>query len=182
MLLVVSRLAIEVPNFKPVLAIALFSGFVFGRFWLAALVPALGMLISNIPMDFYQLGAYQWQLTIPIILALIVTVGAGRIVKNFAAGGNQTDIGRMIVGISGSVCLTAIAFFFLSNLTFWAFSGVYPKTISGLLTCYVMGLPFLKMTFLSHLGFSTLLFGAYVLLAQPLGLENCAATAKNRSR
>ena len=50
-------------------------------------------------------------------------------------------------------------FFILTNLGVWAFDTLYPKTIGGLMDCYVMAIPFFGNTLLSSLFYSAVLFG-----------------------
>jgi hypothetical protein len=51
----------------------------------------------------------------------------------------------------------------LSNFGVWAAGTMYPKTIEGLMACYVAGIPFLKGTLLGDLFYSGVLFGAFAL-------------------
>jgi len=53
--------------------------------------------------------------------------------------------------------MASLLFFLLSNLGVWWFW--YPQTLSGLLLCYTLALPFYRNTFLSDLGFFTLTVG-----------------------
>jgi len=41
---------------------------------------------------------------------------------------------------------------------------MYMKNLSGLITCYVAGLPFLQNTIVSNVLFTTVLFGSYYLI------------------
>ncbi|MBK7098788.1 MAG: hypothetical protein IPH58_11055 [Sphingobacteriales bacterium] len=59
---------------------------------------------------------------------------------------------------------TALLFFLVSNFGVWASGTMYPKTGEGLLTCYAMGLPYIKGSLLSNLFYSSVLFGAYYLI------------------
>ena len=42
-------------------------------------------------------------------------------------------------------------FFIISNFGVWLLSNTYSGDIAGLITCYVMGLPFLKNSLLSSI-------------------------------
>ena len=48
-------------------------------------------------------------------------------------------------------------FFAVSNFGVWLLSMNYEKTFSGLLECYVMGLPFLQNSFISTIGVAILI-------------------------
>jgi hypothetical protein len=45
----------------------------------------------------------------------------------------------------------------------WAFTPWYTKTLSGILQCYLMALPFLKNTLMSGLFYAVLFFGIFEL-------------------
>jgi hypothetical protein len=53
----------------------------------------------------------------------------------------------------------SIIFFLLSNGAVWAFSGMYPLSMSGLAQCYIAALPFLEKTVLGDLFWTGVLFG-----------------------
>jgi hypothetical protein len=60
----------------------------------------------------------------------------------------------------GAASLTAsVSFFLVSNFAVWAVWNMYPKTASGLATCYVAGLPFFRNAVVSDLFFAALFFG-----------------------
>jgi hypothetical protein len=46
----------------------------------------------------------------------------------------------------------------VSNFAVWVFSGIYAKTLAGLVQCYVMAIPFFRGTFASDLIYTPLLF------------------------
>jgi len=57
----------------------------------------------------------------------------------------------------------SVIFFIVSNFGVW-FSGVmYPKDLSGLVACYVAGIPFFQNTVLGDLFYSAILFGVFEL-------------------
>jgi Family of unknown function (DUF6580) len=67
--------------------------------------------------------------------------------------------------------LSALQFFVITNFFVWLKSADsapldYPKTVGGLLTCYVMALPFFGYTLLGNLLFGATIFGADALLAR----------------
>lgn len=54
---------------------------------------------------------------------------------------------------------SSVSFFLISNFGVWAgFSGMYPKTFSGLLACYTAAIPFFRGTVESDLFFSVAFF------------------------
>lgn len=64
--------------------------------------------------------------------------------------------------LAGSV-MGSVIFFGVTNLAVWLWSGMYPHTITGLLLCYEMAIPFFHNTFVSDLVFNGMFFGAYGL-------------------
>src|ERR1700722_3970715 len=61
--------------------------------------------------------------------------------------------------IGGAALASSVSFFVVSNFAVWASGTMYPKTGSGLMTCYVAGLPFFRHTLTGDLVFTTVMFG-----------------------
>src|SRR2546423_8279124 len=59
--------------------------------------------------------------------------------------------------IMGSAAATSVSFYVLSNFAVWAAYDMYPKTLSGLMTCYAMAIPFFRGTLAGGLAVSALL-------------------------
>jgi len=82
--------------------------------------------------------------------------------------------------VGGASLASSVSFFIVSNFAVWACWGdMYPKTVSGLMTCYAAGLPFFRHTVEGDLIFAALMFGvpaAFVVLASGKA-RNSAATA-----
>jgi hypothetical protein len=73
---------------------------------------------------------------------------------------SKITISRVIVGaLAGSV-----SFFLISNFGVWAASNMYPKTLAGILTCYVAALPFFRNALEGDLLFTAAMFAAPVIL------------------
>ncbi len=128
------------PNFTPVLAIAFFAGSRISKTWVAYAIPFTALLAS----DFF-LGMYPGMALVYIPFLIMVGLGVGA---------SKKGVGTHL--LAGS--LGAVIFFLISNFGVWAYTGMYPKTLDGLMTCYAMGLPFFKNTFASLWIFSGLLF------------------------
>jgi hypothetical protein len=65
------------------------------------------------------------------------------------------------VATAGASLLAAIVFYLISNFVVWATSGMYPHSTTGLVTCYVAALPFLRNAALGNLVYGALLFGGF---------------------
>lgn len=144
-------------GFAPQYAMALFAGAVIkDKKWAFAL-PILSMFISDC---LYQLlfiyglspiwGFYSGQLTNYVLFAGLTSIGF--LMKKINV--------KNIVLYSAIVC---VVFFLVSNFLVWTGNGGYarPHTFSGLMLCYIDGLPFLQWSFISTLVFSGVLFGIW---------------------
>jgi hypothetical protein len=69
-----------------------------------------------------------------------------------------------VVRILGAALAGSVSFFLLSNFAVWAAWNMYPHTFAGLMTCYDLGLPFFRRATEGDLLFTSLMFGAPVLL------------------
>ena len=133
-LLAVARLLPHPPNFTPILGMAVFSGAIISRRLVAYSIPLAAMFLSDL-----YLGLHS---SIPIIyFSLAVCVLIGTFIEA------RVTILNSILSISFGV----LAFFLITNFMVWYGSGMYESSISGLLTCYFMGLPFVQNTFISSI-------------------------------
>ena len=145
------RLVPHPPNFTPVGALALFSGAMLGKRWLAFAAPLGALLISDLVLGFYPGVAFVYAAT-----CLAVLVGW------FLAGRRSAlRIGAAAVG-------SAILFFLVTNFGMWLFSGFYPPTAAGLAACFVAAVPFFQNSLAGDLVFSALLFGGWALAERAL--------------
>ncbi len=143
---IASRLVIHVPNFTPVLALALFGG-VYLSPRRAVVMPLVLMMVSDLLIGGHNTIFFTWgSVALISLLGLLI-----RSRKNF----------RNIAGMS---ILSAILFFVVTNIGVWLM--MYPKTVIGLQMCFLAALPFFRDTLVSTLVYSFVLFGGYELLAQ----------------
>ena len=138
----------NIPNFSPVASVALFSGFYLSNKKIALLVPIICMLISDYFIGFHSL---MWA----VYLSFSVTVVIGFLMKK--ANGKLIFLNSIF---------SAVLFFIITNFAVWASGSFYSKDFTGLLTCFSMGIPFLKNTLLSAVIFSSILFGGYEFFNQ----------------
>lgn len=144
-------------GFSPVIAIALFSGFIIKQKDFSFLLPLLALFISDAVIQFLYTqdlfkypGFYsgQW--------------------KNYLILMSATLIGWLLKGRNySSLAVGAVAaptvFFLLSNFGVWmsATEITYPKNFSGLLTCYAAGLPFYKNALIATVVFLPVILLSY---------------------
>jgi len=138
------RLAPHPPNFTPIGAMALFSGAYLGRKALAFVAPLGALLLSDL-----VLGFYHGQATVYFAVALIVMIGMAALTR------------RSALRIGAAAVLSSILFFVVTNLGMWAFSGIYPRTMTGLESCFIAAIPFFQNTIAGDLFYATLLFGGF---------------------
>ncbi len=119
-------------NFSPVLALFILSGFVGRGRWFSFVLPASAMMLTDLFLGLYS------SLTLTY-LPLLLLVALGRL-----AQGKWSHIYGL--GLIGTV-----GFFLLSNFGVWWLGqpALYPYTLSGLLDCYTMALPFFRATLVS---------------------------------
>jgi hypothetical protein len=68
--------------------------------------------------------------------------------------------------IAGASVASSVSFYIVSNFAVWAcWDDLYPKTMSGLMTCYAAGLPFFRRTLAGDMLFTAAMFGLPVLAA-----------------
>src|SRR5208337_1312506 len=65
--------------------------------------------------------------------------------------------------VGGAALTSSVSFFAVSNFAVWACWGMYPKTLSGLVTCYAAGLPFFRRGIARDLLFTAVMFGLPVV-------------------
>jgi hypothetical protein len=142
-----SRLIPHPPNLTSITAVALFGGAYFSDRRLAFLVPLAALLLSDL-----ILGFYSHMEVVYLSFALVVCVGL------------WLQKRRSAIYIAGAALASSILFFLLTNFGVWAFESLYPKTVEGLLACYVAAIPFFQNTLQGDLFFTAVLFGGFTLL------------------
>ena len=143
LILAFARLIPHPPNFTPIIAVALVSGYFFKNINLSLLILLVAMLLSDLFIGFYEnmIFVYASLLLITFIFHKI---------------SNKINFKNLFFyGFAGS-----IIFFIVSNFGVWAlgspgvFDVAYEKNLSGLIECYILAIPFFGNTFLSTLIFS----------------------------
>jgi len=75
---------------------------------------------------------------------------------------------KSAANIAGASLIAATFFFIVSNFSVWAFDGLYPLTVQGLVTCYVAAIPFFQNTVAATLVYAALLFGGFAFAEKKL--------------
>tara|TARA_B100001109_G_scaffold64285_1_gene52606 strand:+ start:91 stop:642 length:552 start_codon:yes stop_codon:yes gene_type:complete len=149
-----SRIIPHMPNFTPIGAIALFGGAYLKNKYHAFLIPIASLWLSDLILNNFIFTFYSdftwfypgflWQY---ISFTLIIVLGYFFLKKiNFK--------NVFITATSSS-----ILFFIITNFGVWISGSMYTLDFQGLITCYVMALPFFKGTLLGFMCYSAFLFG-----------------------
>lgn len=144
-------------GFSPVIAIALFAGFIIRQKDLSFMLPLLALFISDCciqvlyNMDLFPYAGFyggQWK---NYLLLLSVTLLGGLL--------KGRSYGSLLAG--GIIAPTV--YFLLSNFMVWQanIETVYAKSFSGLMTCYEAGLPFYRNSLIATLLFLPLILALY---------------------
>jgi hypothetical protein len=139
-------------NLTPIGAVSLFSGACFDRKRWAFTVPLAAMFVSDTLLEVFT--GHGYHSLMPVIyatFALIVVLGM--ILRD------RRDSPFAVA--SGSVA-SATIFYVVSNFAMWTISTLYPKTVAGLIACYIAAIPFYGTMLLGDLAYSALLFGTFV--------------------
>ena len=147
---------IDIHNVKPVAAVALFGGVVFGRKIFAVACPLILLWVTV-----FGTASAAWPVQCCVAGGLLFGVLAGRLIREQL----HRDVRRQQVlspalKVAVASLLGSLIFFFVSNFGWWLFTGFYPSTLAGLIGCFLSGIPFLANTVLGDLCFNAALFGA----------------------
>ncbi len=160
-----SRLIPHPPNMTSIAAVALFGGAYFSDKRLAFAVPLAALFLSDL-----VLGLYRHMEVVYLSFALVVLIGAG------------LQRRRTAPFVAGAAVLSSALFFAITNFGVWVFEPLYPKTVAGLIGCYVAAIPFFWNTLTGDLLYTFVLFGGFALLEkQFFSLREPATAGLSRS-
>ena len=146
----------QLPNFAPVAAIALFSGYFFRSWLVAASLPLLVMGVSD-----YFIGGYDGRMMVVIHATLALPVFCRGVLRRQCAFGEGHSTARYFAGVFGASLAASCLFFLTSNFVTWLWSSMYEQSLAGLTRCFINALPFFRYTLAGDLVFAVALFGSY---------------------
>src|SRR5215469_14925473 len=150
-------------NFTPIGAMALFSGAVVKDRRVAFIFPLVALFVGDIFVGFHKL--------MPLVYAsFLVDVTLGYWIRNR----------RTVTRISAVTALGTLQFFLVSNFGMWAFYDTFPHTASGLLACYVAGLPLFLNTLAGDAFYALLFFGGFAFAERLFPILRDSAPAPAR--
>ena len=150
-----SRLIPHPSNLTPIGGMALFGAAYFSRKYWAVLVPLVALYLSSVVLDntlyaqYYEGFVWFSNPFVYVAFGLIALFGTGVLRK--------ISVARIVGGALGA----SLIFFLVSNFGSWLGNPMYTQDLSGLLSAYAAGLPFLRNTIMGDLFYSGVLFGVY---------------------
>ena len=152
LILVLSRLIPHPPNFTPIVAVAIMSGYLFKNIYLSFATLLVSMLVADAFIGFYE-NIFFVYLSLLFLVYIFYKLGRKINLKNL-----------FLYSFTGS-----ILFFIITNFGVWLLGSPgldnvpYEKNLQGLIKCYILAIPFIKNTVLS-----TLIFSYSILLVNTL--------------
>ena len=135
--LAASRLIPHPPNFTSLLALSFYVPALLGIRYLPALVGSF--LITDIFIGFHSLTLFTW--------GSVILIGFS---SKFFLSSIYTRVLGALVG--------ALIFFIMTNFGVWSI-GSYGYTLSGLIMCYTLAIPFFTYSLISTFVFSGIIEG-----------------------
>ena len=135
--LALARLIPHPPNFTPIIAMAILSGYYFNNIYLSFTTLIISMLIADAFIGFYNNIFFVYG-----SLLLIITI-----FYKISEKINSKNL--FIFGFAGS-----LIFFIISNLGVWIIGDLYERNLNGLIECYFLAIPFFWNTLISTIFYS----------------------------
>ncbi|HNE50143.1 MAG TPA: hypothetical protein PKM51_04710 [Chitinophagales bacterium] len=147
-------------NITPLIAVSLFSGAKVEDKRFAFIIPIVTLFVSDILLAYMN--------NYPVLHSTILfTYGSIALIVLLGRLLNK-DKSFNSVKIAGLSITSSFLFFIITNFGVWLLDNMYPMNISGLVSCYVMAIPFNKFSWLGDLVFTMAIFGAYELISHKL--------------
>jgi hypothetical protein len=141
-----SRLLPHPANVAPIAAMALVGGVYLDKRF-ALIIPLVALLITDWIIGFY-----------PILLFVYGSFLAIGLIGLWLRS-HKKPLPVFFATLAGSVL-----FFVVTNFGVWALGPeIYPRTLSGLVECYVAAIPFFRNTVFGDLAYAAVLFGMFEL-------------------
>lgn len=144
-------------NFSPIAAVALFSGALFGRRYIAFIFPLVVQFVSDILVNTYVYNMpnpfeyfFKWEALFVYPCYIAITLLGTWVGTN----------GKFVRVPVGALASTAL-FFVVTNFGAWLSEPMYTKDLAGLVSSYTLALPFIKNSLIGDVVFSAFFFGAF---------------------
>ena len=133
--LAASRFIPHPPNFTSLLALSFYVPAILGLRYIPALI--LSFAITDLFIGFHGLALFTW--------GSVIFIG---LISRFFLINTKNRIFGCLLGV--------VIFFIVTNFGVWSL-GSYGYTLNGLITCYILALPFLGNTLVSTIIFSSII-------------------------
>lgn len=132
------------PNVELITLVTFIAGFYLGKKF-SLMIPLLVLAISDIFLGNTNIMLFTWSAY--LLIGIISQIGQIRVIR-------QSSIRRIFMATGGGV-VASLWFYLWTNFGVWFLDswGMYPGTFTGLINCYLNGLPFLKNQLLGNLIF-----------------------------
>jgi hypothetical protein len=132
----VTRFIPHPPNFTSLIALSFYAPAIFGIRFIPVVI--LSFALTDLIIGFHSTIIFSWGSV--LLIGYLTTYFSSSITKR----------------LSGAL-LGAIIFFIVTNLGVWIISGHYERSLAGLITCYVLAIPFFYNTLLATIFFSIII-------------------------
>jgi len=132
LVLTVSRLIPHPPNFTPIIACSVVGCFIAKNIKIRLMFIISSLVFSDFIIGFHDLSIFTY-----ILISIL------------AAASNTKNYKYMAL-------ISPLVFYFFSNFLVWLTSGMYNLNLSGLISCYVLAIPFFGYSLLSTIFYSIL--------------------------
>lgn len=126
---VAARLLPHSANFSPLASLVLLLPWIFPKQKFAIPLILVGLFISDLWLGFHG--------TMPYVYGSYIFIGIL---------GKKTKSRSFVLPV-----ISSLLFYSVTNFGVWVQTEMYSKDLQGLLRCYIMAIPFLKMTILGDL-------------------------------
>jgi len=133
--LVASRFVPHPPNFTSLLALSFYIPAILGITFLPILV--ISFIITDLIIGFHNVTLFTW--------GSVILIG---FMSKFFISNLKTRISGALIGAS--------LFFIITNFGVWSL-GSYGYTVEGLITCYILAIPFFGNTIVGTIVFSSVI-------------------------
>ena len=132
-----ARLIPHPPNFTPIVTVAILSGYFFSNIYLSFLTLLISMFIADAFIGFHE-HMFSVYISLLLISFIFYKISEKINFKNLFMCG----------------FIASLIFFIISNFSVWIIGGLYDRSLSGLVECYILAIPFFGNTFLSTVIFA----------------------------
>ena len=147
--LAASRFIPHPPNFTSLIALSFYVPAIFGIKFIPALI--ICFIVTDLFIGFHGLAIFTWGSVILI----------GLITKYFTSS--------LITRILGAL-VGAFLFFLITNFGVWTL-GSYGYDFKGLITCYILAIPFFTYNIISTFLFSSIIEGLHMIFKKNRSLS-----------